>query len=169
MSGLFAVGSSTPYGSLPYIVYNGKTYGQSGPIASFLAKEFGLYGKTNADGLRIEEVHGLFEDQLQNFAKYRSCKDDAQKAELLKKILEEDAPRFFGFYERMLKENGGTGYLVGKAVTLGDFYLYDMQDNVLQLNKDALKDYPLLQKCRKNVEAHPAVKAYLAKRKAYMF
>ncbi|KAK7485113.1 hypothetical protein BaRGS_00023653 [Batillaria attramentaria] len=116
-----------------------------------------LYGKTNLDGLRIDEVHGLWEDQMQNIA------------EFLRKALEEDLPKYFGFYEKMLKDNGGSGYLVGNSVSLGDFYLYDMQDNLLQLKKDALKDYPLMQKLRQNVESQPLVKAYLARRKETIF
>nr|KAG5698211.1 hypothetical protein BaRGS_030574 [Batillaria attramentaria] len=144
-------------------------YGQSGAIAAFLAREFGLYGKTNLDGLRIDEVHGLWEDQMQNIVKYRWTKDETEKAEFLRKALEEDLPKYFGFYEKMLKDNGGSGYLVGNSVSLGDFYLYDMQDNLLQLKKDALKDYPLMQKLRQNVESQPLVKAYLARRKETIF
>nr|KAG5698212.1 hypothetical protein BaRGS_030575 [Batillaria attramentaria] len=160
---------TTPHGSLPYLVYNGKVYGQSGAIAAFLAREFGLYGKTNLDGLRIDEVHGLWEDQMPNIFKYRWIKDETKKAECLKKALEEDLPKYFGIYENMLKDNGGSGYLVGNSVSLGDLYLYDLQDNLLQLKKDALKDYPLMQKLRQNVESQPLIKAYLARRKETIF
>ncbi|KAK7102218.1 glutathione S-transferase 1-like [Littorina saxatilis] len=156
---------NTPFGSLPYIEYKGKTYGQSTAIGPFLAREFGLYGKTNADGCRIAEVSGLWEDQLTGgLVKSRFGKTDAEKAEAVKKALEEDMPRFFGYYEKFLKENGSSGFIVGKALSMADFYIYDMIDSIVALKSDALKDYPLLQKLKANVEANPKVKAYLASR-----
>ncbi|KAK7495518.1 hypothetical protein BaRGS_00013216 [Batillaria attramentaria] len=50
-------------------------------------------------------------------------------------------------------------------LSLADFYLYDMTENLLWLKKDALQPFPLLQKLRQNVEADPKIKAYLATRK----
>ena len=54
-------------------------------------------------------------------------------------------------------------------LSLADIYVYDLQDNLLQLKEDALKDYPLMQKLRSNVEAHPKLKVYLANRKKTIF
>ena len=54
-------------------------------------------------------------------------------------------------------------------LSLADIYVYDMQDNLLDLKEDALKDYPLMQKLRQNVEAHPKLKVYLANRKKTLF
>ena len=39
------------------------------------------------------------------------------QSELSKQFKETDAPRFFGFFENMLKENG-TGFFVGSDVSL---------------------------------------------------
>ena len=33
--------TDAPYGQLPYVIYNGKKYGQSVALASFFAREFG--------------------------------------------------------------------------------------------------------------------------------
>lgn len=161
---------TTPFGTLPYMVYKGKTYGQSIAMAPFLARELGYYGKTNAEGCRISEVMGLWEDQLSaTFPKYRFSKSEDEKATVLKKILEEDLPRFFGYFEKFLKENGSTGYIVGKSLTLADFYLYDMTDNLIQLKKDVLDKYPLMKKLRQTVEEDKKVKAYLKDRKETAF
>ena len=35
--------TGTPYGQLPILVYKGKTYGETKALASFLARECGLY------------------------------------------------------------------------------------------------------------------------------
>nr|KAG5697489.1 hypothetical protein BaRGS_029380 [Batillaria attramentaria] len=125
----------------------------------------GFYGKTSLDALRIDEVHGLWKDQAETMVKSRWAQDEKEKAEFTRKVLEEDFPKYFGLYEKLLKENGGSGYLVGDSVSLGDFYLYDMQENFRHLKKDHLKDYPLMQKLCKIVESHPRIKAYLASRK----
>lgn len=162
--------AKTPFGTLPYIVHKGRTFGQSTAIAQYVAREFGFYGKTNQDACRIAEVTGLWEDQLTSaIVKYRFAKDEAAKEEFKKKILEEDLPRFFGYYEKFLEENGSTGYIVGKALTLADFYIYDMEDSLIELKEDALKPYPLMTKLRKNVETHAKVKVYLANRKKTPF
>ncbi|KAK7102217.1 probable glutathione S-transferase 7 isoform X2 [Littorina saxatilis] len=161
--------SESPYGQLPWVEYQGKLYGQSNAIAAFFAREFGFFGKTNLDGLRIGEVVGLWEDQIQNIVKYRWTKDETQKAEFLRKALEEDLPKYFGFLEKLLKDGGSSGYFVNNALSLADLYVYDMGDNLLQLKKDALESYPLLQKLRHNVEANPKLKTYLANRKETIF
>ena len=54
-------------------------------------------------------------------------------------------------------------------LSLADLYVYDMQDNILDLKADSLKSYPLLQKLRNNVEAHPKLKVYLANRTKTIF
>ncbi|PVD25262.1 hypothetical protein C0Q70_15760 [Pomacea canaliculata] len=105
-----------PFGSLPYIEYQGKRYGQSIAIATFIAKQLGFYGKTNLDALRIDEISWLWEDQLtSNLTGSRWAKDEKVKAEHRRKTLEEDLPKFFGFYERLLGENNGNGHFVGDS------------------------------------------------------
>nr|KAG5708495.1 hypothetical protein BaRGS_026222 [Batillaria attramentaria] len=72
----------TPFGQLPCLVYKDKRYGQSSAIASFLAREFGLYGKSNLDSLRIDEVMNLVSDMGQAMAKARFESDEAKKVTL---------------------------------------------------------------------------------------
>ena len=40
------------------------------------------------------------------------------QAELEKKALEEDFPKFFGFFQKLLKENAPNGVFVGKDVSI---------------------------------------------------
>ena len=40
------------------------------------------------------------------------------QAELEKKALEEEFPKFFGFFEKLLKENAPNGVFVGKDVSI---------------------------------------------------
>ncbi|KAK7102161.1 glutathione S-transferase-like [Littorina saxatilis] len=157
--------ANSPYGQVPYLVYKGKTYGQSNAIANFLAREFGLYGKSNLEALRIDEVEGLVGDLIQTMVKARFEQDEAKKAELEKKLATEDLPKFLGLFEKLLKDNGSKGFFVGNSVTLADLDVFNITDTLLKVNADILASCPELQKLRSKVADHPKVKTYLASRK----
>jgi len=164
-----ALKPKTPYGSLPVLEYKGQTYGQSQAIAFFLAREFGLAGKTNADGLRIQEVCALVEDLIVLLAKARFEKDEAKKAELQKEN-KEKVPTMLGYFEKHLTTNGKKGFFVGAAVTLADLAVFDITETVInEIGADSLAKFPLVTLMRKNVAAQSNVKAYLAKRKSMPF
>jgi len=158
--------AKAPYGQLPYLVCKGKKYGESKALATFLARECGMYGKTNEEGLRVDEVYclvgTLFEDMVKAFFE----KDEAKKAEMDKKLADETIPRFMGYFEKLLKENGSNGFFVGSALTLADMALYDIIDSILKRVPTVLDKCPEAKKVRQNVEANASVKAYLAKRPA---
>nr|KAG5704294.1 hypothetical protein BaRGS_012603 [Batillaria attramentaria] len=69
---------NAPYGQLPYMEYKGKIYGQSIAMANFFSREFGLYGKSNLDALRVDEVVALGLD-LQNAIYKAKFKNDESK------------------------------------------------------------------------------------------
>nr|KAG5697495.1 hypothetical protein BaRGS_029386 [Batillaria attramentaria] len=147
--------ADTPYGQLPYIIYKGKKYAQSVAIANFFAREFGLYGRTNLDGLRIDEVVQLSEDLRPPFRAWRMEKDETKKAELAQKLKDETFAKFLGFFENLLIDNG---------VTLADLVVYDVLDTILGVDPEAIAAFPSVKKLRSNVEAVPAIKTYLASR-----
>eukprot|EP00916_Digyalum_oweni_P024081 GHVL01039849.1.p1 GENE.GHVL01039849.1~~GHVL01039849.1.p1 ORF type:complete len:206 (+),score=9.40 GHVL01039849.1:384-1001(+) len=155
-----------PFGQAPFAEYKGKKYGQSGAIASFFADEFSLYGKTNLDHVRIDEVIGLSNDLLQLRMKVHFEQDETKKAELDTKLIEEDLPKYFGYFQRLLQENSPNGVFVGRELTLADLYVYDQ---MFQLNKirnyDAAEQFADLKALKDRVESNPRLKTYLANRK----
>nr|KAG5712476.1 hypothetical protein BaRGS_011450 [Batillaria attramentaria] len=157
--------ADAPFGQAPYMEVNGKKYGQSVAMAAYLAREFGLYGKTNLDALRVDEVVQLYQDLLQAMMAIHREQDEAKKAELDKKLLEEDLPKFFGFFQKLLQENG-TGVFIGNELTLADLYVYDVMYALGKVrNYDAGAKYRELQTLKDKVESNPALKQYLASRK----
>jgi len=156
---------NAPFLQLPFIDYKGKKFCQSLAIEFFLAQEFGLAGKTNLDSIRSLEITNLKEDFIRAFAKQYFEKDDKVKEELKKKIIDEDIPKFLGFFEKRLKENGCKGFFIGSALTLPDLAAYDMCDTCLWYNPKSLDAFPEVQKLRKVVAEDPKIKAYLAGRK----
>jgi len=162
--------SDAPFGQAPYVEYKGKKYGQSHAIASFFAEEFGLLGESSLDRLRINEVAGLVMDLVQIIVKAMVTKDEAAKAELDKKLDDEEYPKFFGRFAKLLQENPGNDVFVGKELTLADLYVYNLVYNIAKNSPyDAAAKFPELQALKTKVEANPAMKEYLANRKETPF
>uniref|UniRef100_A0A0B7AD39 Glutathione transferase n=1 Tax=Arion vulgaris TaxID=1028688 RepID=A0A0B7AD39_9EUPU len=159
---------NTPFGQLPVIEVNGEKFAQTVAIANYIAKETGFYGKTPLECLRIDQIVQTGIDLLNLAVPAFQEKDETIKAEKMKHFTEVDATRFFGIYEAQLKKTG-TGYFVGKSLTLADFFIYDQvftPSKWKNFNTDA---FPLLQALRQKVESHEKIKAYLATRKVTEF
>lgn len=156
---------AAPFGKLPYIIYKGKKWGQSIALASYFAKKFGFYGKTDEDAFRQEEVMQLVEDirvpHVRDWFLTENADFKAEKAHQLKTEL---FPQYLMYFEAILAENGDNGFFVGQSVTLADMYLYDFLVTVVGIDPEALKNFHLLQKLFENVESMPTLKSYLAKR-----
>ncbi|RUS84494.1 hypothetical protein EGW08_007733 [Elysia chlorotica] len=159
-----ALKPNTPFGQMPVLEVDGEKIGQSVAIANYLAREFGLYGKTNMEGCRIDQVVCLVQDLISAFIKAMFEKDEAKKAELTKANNEEVIPRFFGFFESLLKKNG-TGFFVGKDVTLADLFVYDVTWNMVKASPTALDSFPLLKANHNRIASVPQIKAYVDARK----
>ncbi|KAL8583463.1 hypothetical protein ACOMHN_044821 [Nucella lapillus] len=162
--------ANTPYGQLPYVVYNGKKYGQSVALANFFAREYGLYGRSSLDALRIDEVVGLTQDLTDAVLKAKFEKDETTKAELTKTLMEETIPKFIGIFQTLLQDNGSSGFFVGTTISLADLIVYNLLDSLVSEKEDVAKSFPPeAKKMRSMVEAHPFLKTYLAKRKPTPF
>lgn len=149
--------ADSPFGQLPYLIYLGKKSGQSLAIANFLARKLGFYGSSAEDGLRIDEVCQLSNDMRTDIRKWRTAADQQKQ--------EEPFSRYFGYFERLLQENGSSGYFVGDSLSLADLIIYDILDTVINLTpEDQLSFFPCLQKLRTRVKSYPSLREYLSKR-----
>ncbi|GFS04048.1 glutathione S-transferase [Elysia marginata] len=153
-----------PFGQLPVLEVDGEMIGQSVAIANHLAREFDLYGKTNMEKCRIDQVVGIIQDFIQSGVKVMFEKDEAKKAELKKVNEEEEFPRYLGFLEKFLQKNGN-GYFVGSGFTLADIFVYDTAYNALKRVPTAIDKFPLLKAHYNKVGALPQIKAYVDARK----
>ncbi|CAG5129350.1 unnamed protein product [Candidula unifasciata] len=152
----------SPFGQLPFVEIDGKVYGQSLALANFFAREFNLYGRSNLDSLKIDQVAQLNEDFFQEVVKVFTA-DPEKKAEVEKKLQEEAAPKFWGFYERLLKENNGR-YFVDDEVTLADLIVYDAITGFIGSFTGPLPDrYPLLKALVEKIGSNQRIAAYKAK------
>ncbi|KAF2826203.1 glutathione S-transferase protein-like protein [Ophiobolus disseminans] len=162
----------------PLLIY------QTPSILSYLGDALGLAGADNAEKAWIQS-HALTALDLNNeahdthhpiaSAKYY----EEQKDEALKKaqdFREARVPKFFGFFERVLKANeeGKGRFLVGGKLSYADTTLWHVLSGLefafpkeLEARK---KDYPLLfEAFYPSVKEHSGLKEYLASEKRQPF
>ncbi|XP_005104780.1 probable glutathione S-transferase 7 [Aplysia californica] len=154
---------TTPFGTVPVLDIGGKQYGQSLAIASYLAKQYGLYGSSPLEELVIDEVQQLREDLFRNEAAHFNEKDEKVKAEKAKVLKEETYPRYLGYFTKILKDNGNV-FVVGKKVSLADLVILESTTTLIQNVPGLLDKYPELKAHRERTSQVPGVKEYLAKR-----
>jgi glutathione S-transferase len=157
---------TTPFGQVPVLEVDGVKLGQSNTIARFLARKFNLAGKTEIEQARVDMIVDCFEDTLKPAVTIYFEKDEAKKAELRKKFLEEQLPVSLDNLEKLLKENkGGDGYFVGDVLTWADLALLNAIGSLQGAGaKDVLDKRPKLVALGKRVESLPKIADWLAKR-----
>ncbi|XP_012945528.1 glutathione S-transferase [Aplysia californica] len=90
-------------------------------------------------------------------------KDEKKKEELMAAFKDTESPRFFGYFEKMLKENG-TGYFVGSKLSLADIAVYDVFTGLLAPWLGSVDSFPFLKSLIDKVGADEKIKAYVASR-----
>ncbi|XP_062577294.1 glutathione S-transferase-like [Saccostrea cucullata] len=152
-----------PAGQMPVLEIDGKKYCQSIGIARYLAREYGLAGKSSLDQLLIDQVVATVDDLLTEMIKPVFEPDETRKAEMFKKLKEETIPRVMGILQNFLDGNGGT-YFVGSQLSLADIYFMDIVSRLFDKQGDVLKDHPSLAANLKSTQSLPKIADYLAKR-----
>ncbi|ESO89883.1 hypothetical protein LOTGIDRAFT_124433 [Lottia gigantea] len=150
---------TTPYGELPYLELDGRRITQSMAISRFLANEFNLFGDSNYERLRIDEVVELVEDFRKGFVNYYREADPSKK---VKSLISINMP-FLGIFSKILSGNS-SGYLVGNKISLGDLALFDVMEFPLDQCETTLDKYQKLREHRNLVQSHQSLQKYLEQR-----
>ncbi|XP_046575226.1 glutathione S-transferase 1-like [Haliotis rubra] len=153
--------SKTPFGQLPVLEINGEPYGQSSGIIAFLAREFGIHGKTSLEQLKVDQVMGIIQDIYTHMLKHFYEKDPAKQAEILKENNKDHYPKYLGFFESILKKNG-SGFFVGNRITLADIAVFDTLDG--KIDASLVESFPLIKENCKKVRANEKIAQWLDKR-----
>lgn len=156
--------TKTPFGQMPVLEVDGEMIGQTVAIVNYLAREFGLYGKTNMESCQVDQVVCNIQDFIVAAVKAMYEKDEAKKAELMKTHKEETVPKFLGLFEKQLEKNGN-GYFVGSDVTLADLYVYDLVWGLVKNAPNVLDSFPLLKANFEKIASIPQIKSYIDARK----
>lgn len=157
-----------PQQCLPVLEVDGKQLSQSLTICRYLAREFGLTGKTNWEQALVEQIVDTMDDLRAEVAKWIYEKDTEAKEEIASKLKTETYPKFTGILETMLRENeennNRSGYFVGDHLTLADLSVYETFTFPLTVQPDILDDHPELQDHRQRIESDKHLAEYIKTR-----
>ena len=159
---------STPTGMLPLLEVDGKQISGSGVIARFLAERLGLAGSNDLENAGIASIVDVLNDLVPNFVAFYHEKNEDSKAEKLKKLKEEDMPKYWGIIEGFFNKSPGD-WVYGDNPTYADFEIYNMlgiTEMVVPdfVPSDFLKNYPGVTKMKAAVEALPNIAEWIKNR-----
>ena len=132
---------------------------QSNAILRYVGRLTGLYPVDDAlRALKVDEALDLGEDMNQAIGPSITEKNAERRMEMRKALAEERLPRLGGVLERLLMENGNTGFVVGDALTVADLKLYWMVDKLTNgtldgIPKSLFDRFPAIGAWRKNIAA----------------
>lgn len=152
-----------PLGVMPVLVYDGEVLSQSKTIGRFLAKEFGIAGKTNLEQAKADMIVDCVTDI--EIARYKWYWDpDPTSKENGRRAFEKDTlPKFLNQMLNIFQQGKGT-FMVGAELTWADIAVAGFLDLcMLEVNVDKDKFKPLID-LMENVFEIPNVKSYLATR-----
>jgi len=158
-----ALKPNTPFGSLPTLEVEGQTICQSRTIDRFLAERFGLIGSNDLERARINMVMDCVGDMSEGAFKVQGIKNETDKAEATKKLIEETIPAQLGNFQRLLEaNNGGDGFFVGNQLSVADltFYHYTVSMEAFGVPLPWDK-FPKLSALNQRVASEPKIKAWL--------
>ncbi|XP_071082971.1 glutathione S-transferase 1-like [Haliotis cracherodii] len=153
--------NNTPFGQLPVLEIDGQQYGQSIAIINFLAREFGLHGQTNLEQLQVDQVMGIVQDIYTHLLKLFFEKDKAKQVAIHEENNKTHYPKYLGFFEAILKKNGGEFY-VGQKISLADIAVFDTLDG--KIDDSIVEGFPLVKTNREKVRKNEKIAQWLDKR-----
>jgi len=111
------------WGQLPELTWDGEVIYTSISIARFLAREFGLMGKTSVETAQVDEVVDVVQDTLNAGYTAGFTQDEAEKKKKMEKHSKETIPAMLKMAEKRLGERGGQ-FMVGNCLTWADIQLF---------------------------------------------
>ncbi len=157
----------------------GKTIGQSKAIERYLARRFGLMGKTPEEEGMIDCIAEHCRDvkdaaRQKGFSKFTRNKSDEEKAEARKEWFDNDMPAMLMKIEEAVKETSkADGYSFGETTTYGDVAIWALLRDCfpadLEDTTKAAEKCVMLNAIADQIQSNAAVAKYLAERPASMF
>ena len=157
----------TPYGAMPALEIDGKIYGGSGPIARYIAEQYGLAGSNPVENFELATIDDVIVDLLIRVMIVYYEKDETKKAELKKEFDETHVPKYFGILNKRIIDNGcSEGWIFGQKVTYVDINLALVSDFLISFGGGAnmLDAYPAIAKLKAAVEALPNIAKWIQER-----
>ena len=118
-----------PFGGLPVLDVETTTgkicAAQSNAILRFAGRLSGLYPLDDPlQALKIDEALDVGEDINQLLGPSLHEQDEGKKMAMRQALAEKTLPEWAAYFERLLVNNGSTGFIVGKDLSVADLKLY---------------------------------------------
>lgn len=159
-----AIKDTKPWGNMPVLEEaDGKVVSQSGAILRYLGKKYGLFGSTDFEAAKIDEMIEATTDLRTACFKVFMEADAEKKAEGQAKLKSETFPFYLKRWSAILEKNG-TGYLVGNKLSVADLNVASYLQIFAESIPDLFKDYPAIQKHQAAVFNTKGIKEWIEKR-----
>ena len=147
-----------PFGAVPVLIVDGRMISQSSAILRYAGQLSGLYPSDPVYALRVDEAMDGVDDMMLPMGASIREEDAERKAAMRKDMAENSIPTNFARFEKLLLENGDTGYLVGDELTIADLKLLHsvnkLTDGTLDgIPPSVIEPFTLLKQWRDNVTA----------------
>ncbi|CAI2350007.1 unnamed protein product [Caenorhabditis sp. 36 PRJEB53466] len=156
-----------PAGHVPVLLVDGFEISQSQTINRYLARKFGLAGKTPEEEATADTVVDLFKDFLPSFKEMSSGiffgKTPEELVKIKKEITGPAMEIYFGDLKKILNKNK-SGYFVGNGLTWADIVVAENMYTLFIHGLFDLDKEKELAEFYKRVRNTPKLKEYLEKR-----
>ncbi len=165
--------SGTPPFAPPFLKAGQLVIGQTANVLLYLGSRHGLAPKAEAGRLWVHQLQLTVTDFVLEIHDTHhplgpSLYYEDQRAAAKKRTSEfwdQRAPKYLGYFERLLKDNGGS-YLTGRRVTYVDLSLFQIVEGLRYAFPKRMKAFerriPGLVDLHDRVAGRPNIKAYLA-------
>ncbi|KAI1704860.1 glutathione S-transferase 1 [Ditylenchus destructor] len=160
-----AIKPTMPYEQLPVLEVDGVKIPQSLAIGRFLAKRFGLAGKTDIESALLDSIIYLQKDFFHEVGSWFAVvvgRKEGDKDKLYKDVFEPAAERYFPRLVKLLNESGN-GYFAKSGLSWVDFCLANTSLTFKNFTPEILEKYPELKNHFERVHALPQLQSYFAK------
>jgi glutathione S-transferase len=170
----------TPPFAPPFLKAGKLVIGQTANILLYLGSRHGLAPKTEAGKLWVHQLQLTIADLVLEVHDTHhplgpSLYYEDQRAPARKRTDEfwnERVPKYLGYFEKLLKDNGG-GYVTGRRIVYVDLSLFQIVEGMRYAFPKRMKAFerkiPALVDLRDRVAARPNIKAYLASERRIAF
>ncbi len=172
--------STTPPFAPPFLEAGKLVIGQTANILLYLGSRHGLAPKAKAARLWVNQLQLTIADFVVEIHDTHhplgpSLYYEEQRAPAKKRTEEfwkSRVPKFTGYFERLLKSNGG-GYVTGRKATYADLSLFQIVEGLRYAFPKRMKAFerkiPAVVELHDRVAARPNIKAYLASERRIPF
>merc|ERR1711936_1245577 len=156
-----------PFGQAPILEVDGKVISQTGAIARYCGKMGGFYPRDDDfAAAKIDELIDTATDITVAVGTTFRMKDADEKMEARKVIAEVTLPKYLTALEKIMKENGSTGFYVGTKMTIADIAMWRLfgwlSGGIVDgIPTNIMEPYNEVNENFKATDSHPEIRSWM--------